>query len=674
MNAFQHWHYSIIQVIQVIDALANRSVISREIYVLVGLLVLVTIPHANNVSVWVIGFFLCAAMLRVLAANKPRLIPGKWLLFIMVIIGIGNVIMHADLTDARRAGTALLVVMLGLKLIELKDRRDIYVCVFLSYFVVMTQFLYQQNLWLAIYLFILTGLLTSTLINLNRVHFDAVKILKSSSYLGIAAIPMTVALFVFFPRLDSPLWAISIDKTRAVTGISDHMRLGSIGELSRSSKTAFRVKFLNRTPAPRSRYWRGTVLWLTDGVNWETSHETTPAKKIIPFTDSRVDYEITLEPSNQPWIYALDLADTIPNDSHFTDDYQLVSQQPLLKRTSYTLSAHTRYKAQDFTNNQKHLGLQLPSHISERVRQLVLSWLKQYGTDNPLKIINAALHHFNQKPFIYTLSPGLLKDDPIDEFLFDSRRGFCEHYAASFTLLMRLAGIPSRIVLGYQGGEKNPHADHWLIRQSDAHAWVEVWLDKQGWVRIDPTAAVAPERIEQSIDVSRSDNSDKIIFKLDNNSLLAELWQESRWLADAVELGWHRWVLGFSSQRQSSLFNDLGLNDFNGIQKSLTTIALIAISMMLGYIFSLIRRRPNQDPNLELWHRLQSKLVKNGLDIPSHMGPKDTLALASKLWPEKKNNLEDIIQHYIQLRYGTADSNKQRKYLRMKINKLRLKH
>lgn len=654
------------------DALAERKIADSVVRLLAMLLVLVALPHAANLSVWLLGFFLVMVAWRLAAIPMPRLMPGRWLLFLLMLSGIANVVLNTNIFDGRLLGTALLVVMLGLKLLELKSRRDMYVCVYLGFFLVTTQFLFHQDLWLAVYLFILAGLLGTLLVMLNRVHQDVRRILSATTVMVIGAVPMTLALFLLFPRLETPLWAIQIDNASGVTGISDHMEMGSVGQLSRSTAIAFHARFSGQAPPARERYWRGLVLWHYDGRTWTPEPSIRRASDLLAEADSRVDYEITLEPSNQPWVFALDMPSEVPQRVLLNEDYRLVSRDPITGRSTFKLTSYTRFRANRLTRQQRQMGLELPTRVSNRTRDLVGGWLDRHGSNNPRAIVEEALAYFNQQPFVYTLTPGVLAGDPVDSFLFETRRGFCEHFAASFTVLMRLAGIPTRIVLGYQGGELNPRAGHWVIRQSDAHAWNEVWLQGEGWVRIDPTAAVAPERIERSIDATQSAKGDAVVFRVRDGGLLADLWQEAGWILDAIDIGWHRWVLGFTHDRQVSLLKNLGLGELEGFEQGLVLVAAVGMGAMFAYVISVLRQRPHPDETLRLWQQLQARLVRKGLNLPGWFGPMQSLEAAARRWPDQREAFEAIVRLYIHLRYGRVSDPRQRRQLRRRIRALKL--
>jgi len=652
------------------DALADLPIPARLLAALLILLAMLMVPHLANLSAAVPGFFYVAVAWRLIAIRQPAWLPGRWSLLLLMMAAIALVILSTGLSDGRLAGTALLVVMLGLKLLELRARRDIHVTVFLGYFLVLTQFLYDQSLWLALYLFAGVLALITIQVGLNRVHVVVWGQLRNTLTMIVAALPIALVVFLLFPRLQSPLWGINT--ASATTGISDNMTLGDIGRLSRSSAIAFRVRFAGEPPAPDQRYWRGPVLWETDGGRWTAGRIPRP---IDPPTASSaaIDYEMTLEATGEYWLFGLDLVTALPGGTRLNSDYSLVNEHRVNRRLTYQATSDPSLSVRQLTAREQRLGLQLPERVSPRVRALVDGWRDEVDASDPRQLVQRALRYFNEQPFVYTLTPGTLAGDPIERFLFESRRGFCEHYAGSFTLLMRLAGIPARVVIGYQGGEENPRADHWVVRQSDAHAWTEVWLPDRGWWRVDPTAAVAPERIERSIDPAGSEDRPEVVFQVDDRGLIRGLWREATWLADAVDLGWHRWVIGFTAQRQDSLLELMGLSDARGFGLAAALVIGGACAALIAYLVVQLPVPRRTDPLVALWQTYRRKLARAGVEIAGWQGPDTLRQQALQCYPAQAAELNAITRLYVQLRYGRRQDARQLASLKRRIGTLRLR-
>ena len=653
------------------DALAQLPIPARLLTALLLLLGALMAPHAANLNPVILVFFYCTVLWRLIAQRRPEVMPRRWLLFLMMIGALALVVSTTNVADGRLGGTALLVAMLGLKLLELRARRDIHVTVFLGYFLVLTQFLYDQSLWLAAYLFCGVVALMSVQNGLNRVNIELRQQSRNTLAMLAGALPLAVVVFLLFPRLQAPLWGINT--SRAVTGITDELTLGDIGRLSQSNRAAFRVRFFDRVPEADQRYWRGPVLWHTDGKSWNAGRLPVHALQLGAESTRSIDYEVTLEPTGEYWLFGLDLVTSKPAASQLNSNYSLVGHQRVNQRQTYRASSDPDLRINVLTDRERRMALQLPERISPRIKALVDRWQASSDPGRPNQLVQKALAHYRNEPFVYTLTPGTAPDgDPVEHFLFDSRRGFCEHYAGSFTLLMRIAGIPARVVVGYQGGEKNPHADHWVVRQSDAHAWSEVWLPGLGWSRVDPTAAVAPERIEQPIDSGRSHDSDQVVFRVDEPDFVGALLRNAVWLADAVDLGWHRWVVGFTAERQSNLLAKVGLRDLKGIGLAVALVIGSGLALTIAYLLAQIPRTQAQDPLPALWQRLLRKLQRAGVRAPPWQGPDTICTVASETFPTARDQLTAITRMYVQLRYGQYGDPRQIGALRRRIDRLRL--
>ena len=470
------------------DVLATRPVSQQMLLITALLLSLSVLPHWWNLPPLVTGAFFLLLLLRPLLWREPSRIPGPWIRLPLVVLGVVVVIQQAGLTEGRQFGVALLVIMSGLKLLELKSHRDLFMAVFLGLFLLTTLFLFSQNALLTFYVLLLILAYTTVLVLANRTgpELPLKQAVRTALVLTLGGIPVMVLLFALFPRLDGPLWSLSLGRGQGITGMSDNISMGSISSLSQSEETAFRVRFDGTPPPPQEHYWRGMVLWHTDGRRW-TRVKSSAAKPATEGLAGTAAYEVTMEPSDQPWLFPLDRVREAQGDLLLSEDGELATRHSIRRRFTYRAESAPPPLTRPLTGRERRLGLQLPARLSPRVRRLAHQWRQAAASD--AQVVEQALRHFNTQPFVYTLQPPLLGDDPVDGFLFDTRKGFCEHYATSFVLLMRLAGIPARVVIGYQGGEINPLGGHLLVRQSDAHAWAEVWLREKagrGWIPPPP--------------------------------------------------------------------------------------------------------------------------------------------------------------------------------------------
>lgn len=624
-------------------------------------LAVVLLPHLLNQPAWVVGLALLAVAWRHAGARGRLPLPGRWLLVLMAIAATAGVLFSQGTLFGRDAGVSLLIIMTGLKMLETRTHRDAMLSIFLGYFVVITHFFYSQEMPVVAYLIVAMLVTTMALIRLNAA--DTPPTLREQ--LGLAglmllqALPVMLILFLLFPRLPGPLWGMPQESSSASTGLSDSMSPGSISDLLQSNATAFRVTFPDNTPPPpNQRYWRALVFNTYDGRTWRGSFPPLDTPDPTPADTSELrSYSIMLEPHNQRWLIALETPVEAPSGARLTPDYVLSSTRPVLRVETYQLRAATGHAMEtELIPARRRQALQLPGDApGARARALAEQWRTE--EEHPEAIVQRALQHFNQELFRYTLSPPRLPRDPVDEFLFDTRAGFCEHYAGSFVFLMRAAGIPARVVTGYQGGEWIRTGDYLLVRQSDAHAWAEVWLEDRGWVRVDPTAAVAPERIELGIRAALSAEADLPDFLRQREGmglgLMALRFQLEYW-RDLADYYWNGWVLGFGPEKQRELLEHLGLGwlDWRGI-----TALMVALLAFTAGVFTLAflwrNRRPQKDPLARLYQRFAQRMTRLGIPPLPHEGPRDFTRRVARERPELHEAVAAFTRTYEALRYGS---------------------
>lgn len=424
--------------------------------------------------------------------------------------------------------------------------------------------------------------------------------------LGLFALGLPLALVAFwlFPRLASPLWGLP-HRSVATVGLSDTMSPGSMNELLRDDSPAARVQFFGATPSPEQMYWRGPTLWDFDGRTWRQARglQRLPAAPFQP-SSAGWDYQLDLEPSEDRQLIALDLPTAAPEGAQLSRDYTLTAEQP-----QYSVSRWHLHSAPPLRTEAalplalRQRALALPIGYNPRSVAMGKQWRREAGQDSngrsDTAIAMRALEMIH-RDFAYTLDVPLAKRDEVDDFLFDRKQGYCEHFSSAFVVLMRAAGIPARVVTGYAGAYKNPIGNYWLVRKSDAHAWAELWLPQQGWVRFDPTAAVAPERVYDTI-------ADRQPGRIGNFDGLIPMFNAGDWLRRS----WNDFFLGFNAQRQLSLLKPLGLDQYGGTALALL-FALTAI-LTLGWMAWLIARGERErDPLLRAWHRLEARYRKLG--------------------------------------------------------------
>jgi transglutaminase-like putative cysteine protease len=630
---------------------------------------LASAAHVASLPGWVVLLLVAVGAWRWIANQRGWPLPPKWLRGLIAITAALIVFGTYRTLNGIEAGTAFLVLMAGVKLLETRGARDLTVIVFIAYFLLYAAMLRDQRLTQLPHLLAGTAFATAALM---RVHAGSAgdswrEVLQRTAVLLLQALPLALALFVLFPRLPGPFWGIA-GKESARTGLSDEMTPGDVSDLTASGEVAFRVRFSGRVPPPVLRYWRGPVLHEFDGRSWKRTRGQAFPLQEVEFSGPPIDYQITLEPHDRTWILALDLPGEWPEREAYRGfDFQLLSPRPLTDVTSFTLRSYPAYRAGVLLpRSVRNKDLQLPPGSNPRSVALGRALAAQHG--DPQAVVRAMLAMFREQPFVYTLQPPKLADNAMDEFLFQTREGFCEHYASAFTLVMRAAGIPARVVTGYQGGEMNPIGGYLLVRQSDAHAWSEVWFDGRGWVRVDPTAAVAPERIERGL-IAAMSADEPVPGRLRQQSAL---WLRVELTWDAMNDFWNERVVRFSSARQFKLLERLGFDQPDwrtlgfGLAASLA-VFFLALSAYLGWKF----REPARDWPARLHAQASRKLKRRGLVPGPSEGPVAFLERAAASCPDLAHDLADIRAVYVALRYGPLPTENDLRRLKHLVNRLR---
>lgn len=636
----------------------------------------VALPHAFHLSLAVFLFFAGLVLWRYAAGLWPRVQPGRIPLFLLTAGGALLVFTQYHRFYGRDGGAALFLVGLGLKLMEMKTRREVYMVVYLAFFVALTQYLYSQTIPMAVYTLLAVGLSVAVLIGVNGGSALALRdILGRSGVLVGQALPLMLVLFVFFPRIPGPLWKLPDDESIAKTGLSDTIEPGSVSRLGQSDEPAFRADFEGEPPPPERRYWRGPVFWQTDGTRWTLSGEKAlPTPPKLSAGGPAYRYTITLEPHRRDWVFALEMPTDIPSELGQTADFLVLAREKLVERRQYALVSRPAFQTGPLTPSERQKGLQLPGEVSPRIRALVESW--RAGAAEPKALVERALKYFRTEPFVYTLHPPTLEDRPVERFLFETRRGFCEHYATAFVVLMRVAGIPARVVTGYQGGLWNPMGRFLEVRQADAHAWAEVWLEDLGWTRIDPTAAVAPERIEQGIDFDSQLAAGDVRFNPLGESLadralgLREWLRQARLAWSSLDHAWNLWVLAYNPESQKRFWESLGIVDWRGLLYWLG--GLLGLGGVAAALLFWPKRRAARDPTLRIYRRFLGKLARRGLVRRTGEGPLDFARRAAAERPEAGAAIHGVTEVFLRLRYGRAEDPADLPRLRRLVREFRL--
>ena len=615
---------------------------------------LVAAPHAARVPWWLTLLVATLFAWRLYLARTRHPLPHRAILILIVLGASGGVYLHYGTLFGRDAGVALLVVMLTLKLLEMRTPRDAMLLIFLSYFLVITNFLYSQTIPTALYMLACVWFITASMIGIHHIQGQGRAIqqqLGTAGVLLVQSVPLMLALFVLFPRVQGPLWGMPADSQRGATGLSDTMSPGTLSSLSLSDAIAFRVAFKSPVPSPKFLYWRGPVLWDYDGRTWRAP-QLSFSRLTYEARNNPVDYTVTLEPHGKAWLFAIDMPGLLPAQSLVTQDFQLISTRPVSNRLRYDMTSFLEY-TYGRTERPAVLerALALPPQLNPRTTALAKELRRKHPTDRAL--MQAVLAMFNQENFVYTLEPPLLDGDIIDEFLFKTRSGFCEHYSSAFAVLMRAAGIPARVVTGYLGGELNPIGNYLIVRQADAHAWIEIWLPDAGWVRVDPTAAVSPARIERG-SVAMAGATALPLFLQGGLPLLREL----RLSWDSLANSWNQWVLGYTPERQRALLTRAGIEDATWRTLAALLLGVSSVIVLVLVLVTVRRLRVRvRDPVRLAYIAFCNKLRQRGLMRDAAEGPLAYSERVGRARPDLEHTVRDFTGLYVDLRYGEDATN-----------------
>ncbi|MDE2090752.1 MAG: DUF3488 domain-containing protein [Gammaproteobacteria bacterium] len=626
---------------------------TRLLWVLAALLVM-TLPHALHLAPWIVVAAAIIALWRLAAAYQG------WPLFSGVTrIGFGllafvGVFATYHTLNGPEAGTALLILLAALKLMEARVLRDYFLVLSITLFIGVANFLYDQTIVLALYMIPAVWLAITALLNIAHPDVDrsAISTMKTAARMLLLTLPIALALFLLFPRIPGPLWGLALSQRSGVTGLSTHMSPGSLSNLAKSDAIAFRAKFLGVPPARAQLYWRALVLHDYDGESWTPGKQMLNNSETLSTPGTPVNYQITLEPNDLHVLYALDLPVLVPDNVVLTGDYELTTLHQVTERKLYSVTSYTNYSyGANLPESIRRRELQLPADIDPRARQLAQQW--EDSASSPQQVVQDALNMFHVQPFRYTLQPGTTTGpNRIDTFLFDTRRGFCEHYASAFVFLMRAAGIPAHVVIGYQGGLQNPLDGYYVVRQEDAHAWAEVWLAGRGWVRVDPTAAVDPARVDDSL-AAALPGSEVPGYLFDTHPWLANL--RNTW--DAVNNGWNQWVLAYGPELQQRLFAHIGVDYSNWLQLTLALLVLVGGTLALVWFLLWWRgRAPTPSSVVRDYRRFCHRLTQVGLARRPNEGPLNYAKRVMRKRPDLAEHVKAITTLYINLRYVETGS------------------
>ncbi|CAN7335806.1 transglutaminaseTgpA domain-containing protein [Polaromonas sp. LjRoot131] len=639
---------------------------ARDTLFLLAVIAWILLPQVNELPLWCSALAGTVLLWRGWLAVKTQPLPTRfWLVLLTAVTLAATWLTHRTLLG-RDAGVTLLVVLLTLKTLELRARRDAFVIFFLGFFCMLSNFFYSQSLLTAFNMLLgLLGLLTM----LVNAHMPVGRpplsqAAKTAGWMALLGTPIMLVLFLLFPRL-APLWGIPGDTMAARSGLSASMQVGTIASLALDESVAMRIKFDGPPPRKQDMYFRGPVLSNFDGREWRPSRLNTSARfgvtVDLAVAGAPVNYEVTLEPTNRPWLFVIEAAAQVPA---LPSGFQATMQTDLQWLANRPITDLLRYKAQsypDFQHGplQAAPGLQefidLPSGFNPRTRALAGEIrndprLARAGT---AKLVEAAMERLRTGGYSYTLEPGVYGEHSADEFWFDRKQGFCEHIASAFVILMRAMDVPARIVTGYQGGELNNVDGFWVVRQSSAHAWAEVWESGRGWVRVDPTSVVAPGRIGEFERLAAPQGAVARALGTFSPTLMAQL----RIFWEATNNSWNQWVLNYTQGRQLNLLKNLGFESPSWEDLSYILIAILVLAALTGAGWTLWERAQH-DPWVRLLARARKRLDKAGIPSTPASSPRqlaqEVLARYGQQPGSTAQALADWLLRLEQQRYAAA--------------------
>lgn len=640
-------------------------------------------PLFYFLPVWLFAIWLLAILTRVQIYRGVWPYPSN---IIKLLFGVvGGMSLYASYGNfGVEPMIGFMLVSFVLKLIEVRHRTDVLIVLYISFVAVATQLLLSQSVWISLYgLFSCWVTITALRAVFQHRSISVVRQLKASGALLLKSLPLMLVLFLVMPRLGQ-LWAVPSLTGTAKTGFSDTLSPGDFSQLVKSDEIAFRVRFEgNKVPPPSERYWRGLVLdefdgkrWSRRGAEWlpvDSGGEPAVApysswnlrvpnqkKQWVTFDKNRIKdidyvyrYSILMEPHQYQWLFSLMVpveATSVTTPLKFIEPILLVSAVPVNTRLQYDVVSLHQYSVLGFHNSAGRLtrNLLLPENGNVKARALASQWRSE--SSSPEHIINKALNFYAQS-FFYTLRPPRLGENSIDDFVFNSQRGFCEHFASSFVFLMRQAGIPARVVLGYLGGDYNANLDYMVIRQSDAHAWAEVWLENKGWVRVDPTSAVSPDRIERSLYEAVDSSEERLVggafMRIGALAWVAKI----RYTLEEWDYLWQTRVLNYNDKSQDSFFKKL-LGGADPWRVGGFLVGSVSLLLLLYYLSGWLRRSKSIRPaEQQMLTHVFCKFERLGIiRLPQETVDAYTRRVSS-LKPELAQSLQEITKLFNQIAY-----------------------
>ena len=648
----------------------DRSIPRIPLLWLTAALLFTLPPMFGSLVSWVPCLFLLALTLKFWMEPKGYRLRFATLKLMLAVAALFAIFASYGSLKGVEPGVSLLVVLMSLKILEAHTAREFQVMVLMGWVLCLCGFFLSQDFGIAVCLLTAFALLLVALIQFHRGCSPGAfwPPLGTTLKLLVQAAPLVVLLFILFPRINTGLRFEFRAIRSANSGFSDRLSPGSIAALANSADIAFRAEFPGskiRPPGPM--YWRGIVMWHCDGMEWrapyspasifQSSNLWTPGGRALAVQSrgNAIRQRITLAPHGARWMFALDRPFEIPPGTILARGGYLWSIQPIRKALRYEVVSSSGAAGKELTPNERQEALEVPASISPAVRELAQSWVDQ--NSNPRATVNKALQFFRTQGFRYSLAPGEYAKNDLEQFLFHRRVGFCEHYATSFATLMRLAGIPARVVVGYLGGEYNDLGRFFLVRQADTHAWCEVWFAGSGWTRVDPTTAVAPGRASLDLTSFLERRAASGQMEGRGSALVSQLARSAlftnvRLVLETLSYEWDTRLLAFDADVQEVLLDSIGLAN-RGPLVLMIEILIVAIALLVFYFgWMQLRTRSRADRVKALYERFCQKTARLGARRDPWEGPSDFSRRAAQLLPNESGRIRQISDTYIALRYA----------------------
>ena len=638
----------------------DTSIPRRPLLWLAAALLFTLPPMFGSLATWVPCLFLITLAMKFWMEPKGYRLRSATCKLVRAAVTLAAIFFSYGSLKGVEPGVSLLVVLMSLKILEAHTTREFQVMVMMAWVLCLCGFFLSQDFAVALCLLAAFALLLVALIQFHRGSSPGAfwPPLGVTCKLLAQATPLILLLFLLFPRINTGFRFEIRNLRSAVSGFSNRLSPGSIASLANSSDIAFRAEFPDRkTRPPGAMYWRGVVMWHCEGMEWRAPYTPTPIShsgRQFP-SGKEIRQRITIAPHGARWMFALDRPFEAPPDALLTRGNYLWSFQPIRKARRYDVISSPEVTGKELQPHDRKEALELPASISPTVRELAQSWITQ--NSDPRATVNSALQFFRTQGFRYSLSPGEYKKNDLDQFLFHRRVGFCEHYATSFATLMRLAGIPARVVVGYLGGEYNDLGRFFLVRQADTHAWCEVWLPDSGWTRVDPTSVVAPGRASLDLNSFLERRAASGETETRRGAFVTELARSAiftniRLAWETLNYEWDTRLIGFDADVQEALLASVGIANRGPVLLIIEILVVPAALLVIYAGWMQLRTRSRADRVKALYERFCRKAARLGVRRNPWEGPSDFSRRAAQLLPGESERIRQISNTYIALRYS----------------------